>query len=232
MKILALILARGGSKGIPQKNIKKFCGKPLIQWTVKQALETSQFSRVVVSTDSQEIRDIAKESGAEAPFLRPAHLATDLSPSIDSVIHCLDYFKNDGIDFDIVALLEPTSPLRKRFQLEEIVNRFIRLSSNFDSLITIGEVKESVDLLKTIDGDEIKPYQGGEHSTARRQDIEKTYFPYGVAYLTKTEALREQKTFYTSRCTYFMLDEDQCFEIDDPIDFLINETVFKKYYFN
>ena len=230
MKILGLILARGGSKGIPNKNIKSFCGKPLITWTIEQAIQSEMFENVIVSTDSNDILNISLEAGAETPFLRPKELSSDFSPSIDSVIHSLDYLSSRGDHFDAVTLLEPTSPLRTASQLTEIVQKFINLSEEYDSLITIGKVRESVELLKTIDGEEMKPYSGNSHSTARRQDIEYTYFPYGVAYIAKTSALRDQKTFYTSRCSYFMLDDNQCFEIDDSGDFLINEALYAEYF--
>jgi len=111
-KILALIPARGGSKGLPGKNIKPLLGKPLIAWTIEQAKASKYVDRVVVSTDDDEIAEVAIRYGAEVPFLRPKELARDDSPTIDAILHALDFFSDKGERFDLLALLEPTSPLR------------------------------------------------------------------------------------------------------------------------
>jgi CMP-N,N'-diacetyllegionaminic acid synthase len=232
MSNIAIILARGGSKGIPKKNIKIFCGKPLIYWSIKQAIDSGIFDKVVVSTDCKKIRDISIESGAEAPFLRPSNLATDQSPSIDSVIHCLDYYQNKNVSFNNVCLLEPTSPLRSPGQLKSISDNFNKLSKEYDSLITIGELGESAELLKIIKGNSLEPSFSSVHSSQRRQDLSVHYFPYGVAYFIKAKVLRSERTFYAKKCTYFILEPNQCYEIDTPLDFEINEYLFEKYYYN
>jgi len=117
-KILGIIPARGGSKGLAGKNIRELCGKPLLVWTIRQALASQYLDDLIVSTDSQEIAEIAKQNGVEVPFLRPAELARDDSPSADAVIHVLDRLYQSGKTYDYVALLEPTSPLRKRNDID------------------------------------------------------------------------------------------------------------------
>ena len=233
-KILGLILARGGSKGLPKKNIKEFCGKPLIAWTISQAIGSNEFAKVVVSTDCIEISEVSNKAGAETPFLRPAALSADTSPSIDAVLHCIEYFSQHEEDFDAVCLLEPTSPLRTANQLQEIIRSFNDRSSEFNSLITVGRVREPLELFKSLDGKKLISYENvsNQHISLRRQDAKTQYFPYGVAYIAKTQTLVEEKTFYSQKSTYFVIQDDQCFEIDDQIDFDINEHLFQKYYYN
>eukprot|EP00831_Metopus_contortus_P066154 TRINITY_DN59033_c0_g1_i1.p3 TRINITY_DN59033_c0_g1~~TRINITY_DN59033_c0_g1_i1.p3 ORF type:complete len:201 (-),score=47.51 TRINITY_DN59033_c0_g1_i1:21-623(-) len=112
-RVLALVPARAGSKGLPGKNIKPFCGKPLLLWSVEHGLASSYVDSVVVSTDSREFAEIAKKGGAEVPFIRPEHLASDTAASIDVMLHTVDFLEARGDLYDILVLLEPTSPLRK-----------------------------------------------------------------------------------------------------------------------
>jgi CMP-N-acetylneuraminic acid synthetase len=112
-RVLAVVPARGGSKGLPGKNIRMICGKPLIDWTIQAALKSRFIDELIVSTDSPEIADIAAKAGASVPFLRPAGLATDTSPTIDVVEHVLEHFRAASESFDYLVLLEPTSPLRR-----------------------------------------------------------------------------------------------------------------------
>jgi CMP-N-acetylneuraminic acid synthetase len=232
LKILAIILARGGSKGLPKKNIKIFCDKPLISWAISQALKSNAFEDVVVSTDCSEISKIAKESGAYVPFLRPKELAQDTSSSIDAIIHSIDYLSEIGKDYDAVCLLEPTSPLRTPDQLKLIVEDYKKKCNQYTSVITVGKIREPLELFKVLDGDALKPLKSSTHSQSRRQDMNDYYFPYGVAYIANTINLREEKTLYTSKCSYYVIEDNQCFEIDDQIDFDINEYLFQKYYYN
>lgn len=232
LNILGIILARGGSKGLPNKNIKSFCDKPLLSWTISQALKSNAFNDVVVSTDSEEISKISTEYGAYVPFLRPKELAADDSPSIDSIIHAIEFLSNKGKQYDAVCLLEPTSPMRRVEQISLIIEDYEKKFPNFTSLITVGKVRESLDLFKTLDGDRLLPYNSSNHSQARRQDLEDYYFPYGVAYIADTKSLIKERTFYTSKCSFYKLESNQCFEIDNQTDFDINELMFKKYYYN
>ena len=121
IQILPLILARGGSKGLPKKNIKPLCGKPLIAWTIEQALGSHRIDAVVVSTDDTEIANQSKAFGAKAPFLRPKELARDDSPSVDAILHAVNWFESHGKHFDTVLLLEPTSPLRKSDDIDKAI---------------------------------------------------------------------------------------------------------------
>ena len=123
-KIISIITARGGSKGLPKKNIKKLQGKPLIAWTIEAAKKSKYLDKIIVTTDSKEISEVAKEFGAEVPFIRPSHLATDNSSSFDTIKHALNFqeFKND---YDIVVILEPTSPLRETKDIDNSLEQLI-----------------------------------------------------------------------------------------------------------
>src|SRR4030066_411377 len=137
--VLAIIPARGGSRGIPRKNVRLLCGKPLIAYTIETALSSKLIDRVVVSTEDEEIAGISKEYGAEV-IKRPEELARDDSPTIDVVMHVLNWFEEKNEYFDIVVLLEPTSPLRKENDLDSAVRLFIQKIDEADSLISLGEI--------------------------------------------------------------------------------------------
>jgi CMP-N,N'-diacetyllegionaminic acid synthase len=227
-RVIAMIPARGGSKGLPGKNIKTICGKPLISWTIQVALKSKFIDQLFVSTDSQAIADIAKVAGAPAPFLRPAMLATDNSPTIDVVEHVLEYFRAEAApSFDYVVLLEPTSPLRED---EDIDNMLIKLEASadrFDAIVSVGEVSEHPSIMKRLTGDSMEAYCPELQMALRRQDNPPAFFPYGVAYIAKTPSLLAERTFYPKRCTYYRIKRYQNYEIDDIYDFLAVENIMR-----
>ena len=123
--ILGIIPARGGSKGLPGKNILDIAGKPLIVWTIERAINSKYLDRVIVSTDDSEIAEISKKYGAEVPFTRPEELAEDTTPMMDVIFHALDFFKSKNMAFDYIALFEPTSPLRKINDIDNAIKQLI-----------------------------------------------------------------------------------------------------------
>ncbi|GAG81989.1 unnamed protein product [marine sediment metagenome] len=135
--IIALIPARGGSKGLPRKNIKELDGKPLIAHTIEVAKQSRIFDRIIVSTDDKEIAEVAKEYGAEVPFIRPAELATDTADAMDVLIHALKWFKNKGQNFDYVMKLQPTSPLRTEQDIKNSMDLIIQKDG--DSILSVSE---------------------------------------------------------------------------------------------
>ncbi|MEM9823701.1 MAG: acylneuraminate cytidylyltransferase family protein, partial [Bacteroidota bacterium] len=138
MKILGLIPARGGSKGIPGKNIKRLGGKPLIEYAIAAGLASRAIERVVVSTDDETIAQLSRQLGAQVPFIRPADLATDQSPTIDTVIHAITFFQDQGVEFDAVCLLQATSPFRSAEDIRNAIHTFRQ--SGADALISVREV--------------------------------------------------------------------------------------------
>jgi CMP-N-acetylneuraminic acid synthetase len=227
-KILAIIPARSGSKGLPGKNIKVICGKPLIVWSILAAKRCSYIDEVMVSTDSDEIANIAIEAGAEVPFLRPKNLATDVSTTFDAVKHVIaTYEKQFNKKFDYIALLEPTSPLRDETDLDQMIKKIDLLHSNYDAIVSLGQVHEHPSIMKKLHGENIIPLSGSMELPLRRQDTVPVYFPYGVGYVVKTKTLLAEETFYPLRTTFHMIKRYQCFEVDDIFDFLAIEAIMK-----
>ena len=227
-KVLALIPARGGSNGLPSKNILPMCGKPLIAWSVEKGLNSNYTDTVLVTTDSQEIADVAKAAGAHVPFLRPAELATDRSSTYDAIRHALTFLAEmEGKVFDYVVLLEPTSPLREDDDVDRMLEQLVADAAHFDSIISVGEVDEHPSIVRRLNGSCLEPFCPELQQTTRRQDNEPAYFPYGVAYIAKTDVLLAENTFYTKRCTYFKIKRYQNYEIDDIYGFLCVESVMK-----
>ena len=203
---IAIIPARSGSKGLPGKNIRPLCGKPLVVWSIETALKSRYVDEVLVSTDGDEIARISTEHGASVPFRRPPEFSTDTATTLSAVKHALDYYRdNHGREFDIVVLLEPTSPLREDEDIDLMLERFTREWDNYDSIVSLGEVREHPSIMKRLVGDGIKPFCPELAQTTRRQDNAPAYFPYGVAYIVKTGSLIQESTFYTKRCTYYLV---------------------------
>ncbi len=226
---LAIIPARGGSKGLPSKNIKELCAKPLIAWSIEAGLQSKYLDEVVVSTDYQDIADIAKQYEASVPFLRPDYLASDTATSFDAVKHTIEYYKNElNREFDYIILLEPTSPLREEDDIDNMIEKIIKSEDKFDSIVSMGEVHEHPSIMKKIvNKDYLNNYCEELELKLRRQDNDKAYFPYGVAYIVKMDSFLNEKTFYTKRNTFFEIKRYQCYEIDDIYDFLAIENIMK-----
>ena len=227
--VIAIIPARAGSKGLPGKNIKPLCGKPLIAWSIEVALRSRHLDEVMVSTEGEDIARIAVEYGAKVPFRRPLELATDTATTLSAVQHVLDCYRNKfGRQFDLVVLMEPTSPLREDSDIDRMLERLTDAWEDFDSIISMGEVREHPSIMKRLCGDGIEPFCPELIQNTRRQDNAPAYFPYGVAYVVKTRSLLEEQTFYTKRCTYHLIKRYQNYEIDDLHDFLCVEAIMKQ----
>jgi CMP-N,N'-diacetyllegionaminic acid synthase len=225
--VLALVPARGGSKGLPGKNLRSLAGKPLVVWSIEQALATPEVTRVMVSTDDPQIADVARAAGAEVPFLRPAELARDDSPTAGAVLHALDFLAARGEEFDAVLLLEPTSPLRAAGDLGRAIATLRDRWEDADSVVSLGEIHtESPFVAKTVAAGRVAPLLPPTGST-RRQDLPTAYFPYGVAYLTKVSVFRATQAFYHTSSVPLLIERWQNFEVDDAVDFLCVEAVMR-----
>ena len=198
MKILGLIPARDGSKGVPHKNQKILAGKPLVCYTIEAALACKELDRIVVSTDSDVIAKLSQKAGATVPFLRPKTLAGDNSPSIDVVIHALAFYENQGIYFDAICLLQPTCPLRQTVDITQAIQIFS--SSEADSLISVREVPHQYNphwVFEQASGSEyLKISTGEEEIIHRRQALPKAFYRDGSIYITRTETLKKTKSLY------------------------------------
>ena len=229
-RILAIVPARGGSKGLPGKNNKMLNGKPLIAWSIEQAKESNLIDEIFVTTDCIEIAKTAKNYGIDVPFLRPEKLANDTSSSVDVAAHVLSNFENEDIFFDYIILLEPTSPLRKKDDIDSAIHLAIN-NETADGVISLGEVHMEHPMIvkKVNDSGKISSYIKNVDKIDQRQQTDKAYFPYGVVYLIKTEVFKKEKSFYTDNIIPFFIERWQNYEIDDIIDFNIIELLIKKY---
>ena len=224
---LAIIPARGGSKGLPRKNIKKLKGTPLIGWTIKTALNSKYLDEIIVSSEDDEIINVVKKFGLSVPFKRPNELAKDTSTSYSVVEHAVEFLKKQGKLYDFIVLLEPTSPLREKSDIDNMIRKIVN-SSKFDAIISVGEVTLHPSSMKRIsDNGQISSFFKNIKKATRRQDNEKAYFPFGVAYIVKTDILLSKKTFYPVNSTFYKINRYQCFEIDDIYDFKIIEKIIE-----
>jgi N-acylneuraminate cytidylyltransferase/CMP-N,N'-diacetyllegionaminic acid synthase len=226
-KILGIILARGGSKGIKDKNIVKFGNKPLIKWTFDTAKKSKKISRLILSTDSKKIASIAKKNKIEVPFLRPKKFAGDNSKSIDAIEHAINFFKKQKVYFDYIVLLEPTSPLRTTIDINKSIDLIIR--NKADSLVSICKVDEiNPSFLFKKKNKKLQPLEKKISNHLRRQDVEPIYFLEGTIYISKTDVLFKKRSFCNSNTIGFEVPKWKSLEIDDKYDLEIGNSILKQ----
>ena len=231
MKNIAIILARSGSKGLPHKNIRNLAGHPLMAYTIKAALDSGMFERVMVSTDSEEYAEIARKYGAEVPFLRSVENSGDRSSSWDAVVEVLDRYKNElGENFDVVALLQVTSPLRTGEQIKQAFRKMEEMEAN--SLYSIREIDVPVswaeyvpDTLCMNEREFAVPVDPREYLP--RQTAGNAYRANGAIYLYKTEALRTDAYINETKCYGYVMGKISSIDIDDLEDFTLAEAVIQ-----
>lgn len=227
-KILAIVTARGGSKGLPGKNIKVLNGKPLIAWTINQIKDSELIDDVFISTDSVEIAEISRQYGMKVPELRPEYLASDKASSVDVIEYTVGLLEGQDKFFEYVLLLEPTSPLRKKNDLDNMI-RLACDNPDRDGVISVGKVHlEHPAILKRIsDRGNIIPYAAETKEVYQRQQHDEALFPYGVGYLIKTEVLKQEHAIYTSKILPYFIERWQNYEIDDIYDFRCIEAIMQ-----
>ncbi|WP_148570694.1 acylneuraminate cytidylyltransferase family protein [Aliarcobacter cryaerophilus] len=225
---LGIIPARGGSKGLPGKNIKELCGKPLIAWSIESGLKSKYLDEVIVTTDSKDIANIAKQYGASVPFLRPDVLASDTATSFDAIKHTIEFYKNDfDKEFDYIVLIEPTSPLREARDIDIAIEQLF--NSNADSIVGICKTEDQnpAFLVFKNEKDFISGYENHDMKVLRRQDIKDVYFFEGTIYISKTDVLLNKKTFYHENTIGYVVPKYKSLEIDDIDDFIMVEAIMK-----
>lgn len=218
--MIALIPARGGSKGIPRKNIKKLGDLPLIAYTIKAALGSRYIDKVVVSTDDKEIAEIAKGYGAEVPFIRPSKLAEDHSKAQDVYLHAVELMRDDyGNDIEKFVVLLPTVPFRTEGHIDSAIEIFNK--SNAETLISIKKMEIPVTwLLKTDESGRIKNAGfDAENASGNRQENKSYYVPNGAIYILDYELLKTQGTYYSDNTVGFLMSENDSIDIDTIDDF-------------
>jgi len=224
-RTLALITARGGSKGVPGKNIRMLGGVPLIVHSIRSALECRElFYRVIVSTDDEEIANISREAGAEVPFIRPAELASDQAKSWPVLQHAVQWVEeNDGIKLDWVFLLQPTAPFRNAEDVRAAMG--LALGGDCDSVISVVRVlAEHPALMKRIENETLVPFNVPEPEGTRRQDYRpKAYMRNGAIYITKRDVLMEQDSIWGDTIRPYVMPEERSISIDTETHFAIAE---------
>ncbi|MCX6163723.1 MAG: acylneuraminate cytidylyltransferase family protein [Ignavibacteriae bacterium] len=225
--ILALIPARSGSKGLPGKNIKVINGKPLIEWSIVCALKSKYIDKVIVSTDSKKIASISKKYKAEIPFIRPKKLSTDKASSMDVIFHCVNRLEQKKKYYDLIVLLEPTSPLRDTKDIDTAIEMLLK-KRNAESIVGVCKVESAhPDFLIKLEKSFLRPYKENKFKTIRRQDISDLYFFEGSLYISYIESLKKHKTFYHKNTLSYIVPKWKSFELDDITDFFIIEALLK-----
>ncbi len=217
-KVLAIIPARSGSKGIPQKNIVDLCGKPLIYYTIIESLKVKRFNRIFVSTDSVEIKDISEEYGVSVPFLRPAEISQDKSLSIDVVLNVLDELSQRyNESYDYVCLLQPTSPLRTSTDIENCLN--LILNSDCDSVVSLSLVDEPHPFkMKLIENGCVVPFIPNSDSSVPRQQLPKVYMLNGAIYLSTVSSIKQNKSFFGLKTIPYLMENEKSANINSQFD--------------
>ena len=222
IKIICVIPARGGSKGLPRKNIMLLAGVPLIAYTIKSAHDSKLIDRVIVSTEDAEIAAISKEYGAEV-IIRPEILAEDTTPTEPVIIHAVSVLESEGYRPNFIVTLQPTSPFKTSDQIDTAIKTI--LSGDFDSLIGLKEVKEHPYKMKKIEGGYVIPFIDKNVESNRRQDMPVIYKENGAIYISKYDILMKKGRIMGEKIKPFIMSEDTSLDIDTHLDFKIAECM-------
>ncbi len=224
MKKVAIITARGGSKRIPRKNIKEFCGKPILAYSIQAALEAGVFDTVMVSTDDEEIAEIAKKYGAEVPFYRSEKTANDYATTADVILEVIEEYEKLGQFFDMVCCIYPTAPFLTADKLKDAVQKLE--NSDADTLIPVVTFSYPVQRALVI-RDEKLVFEYPEFMDSRSQDLEPHYHDVGQFYIMKTETFKESKKIMLGNILPFEISEMEVQDIDNQTDWEIAEMKYR-----
>ncbi|WP_040758352.1 cytidylyltransferase domain-containing protein [Sporosarcina newyorkensis] len=216
-KVVAVIPARGGSKGVLRKNLRNLAGKPLIAWTIEAAAKSKYLDRILLSSDDNEIIELAKSYGCEVPFVRPAHLATDDAISADVILHALDAIT----PYDYVIMLQPTSPLRTTEDIDLCIETLVNKKAK--SCVSISESSESPYWMFKLDDEAKIDAFVKEEIIPRRQDLPIVYSLNGAVYIAEINWFKKKKTFLTNETVGFIMPRNRSYDIDTNEDFLMCE---------
>lgn len=218
-KVLGLITARGGSKGVPRKNIRPLCGKPLLAYTAEAALKAKTLTRVILSTEDEEIAEVGEQCGLEVPFLRPMELAGDATPSLSVVLHALSVLEKPGETFDAVCLLQPTNPLRRAADIDACV--LLLIESKADAVVSVLPVPHEYNPHWVFWKDEANKMSlalGGDEPVARRQDLPAAFHRDGTIYVTRRETLINRQSLYGENTQGYEIQPQFSANIDTETD--------------
>lgn len=223
-RVVAVVTARGGSKGVPGKNLRLLRGRPLIAWTVAAALGSASLARTIVSTDSEAIADAARAAGAEVPFLRPPHLATDTAAQLEVIRHALGWLAENGDHPEYVLTLQPTSPLRTSQDIDAAVQ--LALSRRARAVVGVAPVQHHPSLMRTLGPDGgLSPYLADPAHNSRRQDHEALYAINGAIYVNRCADLLESGQFSPAGALAYMMPAERSIDIDEAWQFQVAEAL-------
>jgi CMP-N-acetylneuraminic acid synthetase len=228
MNVVGFVFARAGSKGLPGKNILSIGGKPLIAWSIECALKVSRIERLIVSTDSPEIASIARDYGAEIPFMRPSRLATDESPEWDSWKHALNYLKEStGTLPNIMISIPPVAPLREPVDIENCLSEYDKGSS--DVVITVTESRRNpyFNMVKSLPDKKYGLVSAPDSLIHRRQDVPIIYDVTTVCYVANSEFVISHNSIFEGRVGAVRVPSERSIDIDTPLDFQLAEYLMK-----
>jgi len=224
-KILGVITARGGSQGLPGKNIKLLGGKPLIAYSIEAAKRSNLLTHIIVSTDSEEIAAVAKQYGAEVPFLRPKEISGDDTPHTPVMIHAISEMEKKVSEiFDYAVILQPTSPFRVPEDIDETLKKLINFEA--DSSVTLVDVGDFHPIkAKRLEGDRVLPFCMDEEEGVRRQDLPQAYRRSGSVYAMRRDLLMKDKRLYGDNIVGYVVPEERSVDINDGIDWMRAEAM-------
>lgn len=225
-KILGLIPARGGSKGIPRKNIKLLQGKPLIAYSIETALKVKSIDKVIVSSEDEEIIRIAKKYGAQVPFVRPQKLAKDHSTAFGVLEHACTFLRTQlNEEYDYLCLLEPTAPLRTVQDVEKAIALLIN-TQGAEAVVGISEaIVFHPSVIFSMNERYFLKKVFNDIGISRRQNLARFFYPNAALYISEIKALLKKKSFYHEKTIGYLMPKYRSIEIDEPEDFLINEAI-------
>ncbi len=222
--VLGIITARGSSKRIPRKNLRSLLGRPLVEYTIKAALESKFLTKVILSTDDDEIMKVGRQCGVEVPFKRPSQLAEDDTPTVDVAIHAVEFMEKHGFLPDIIVILEPTSPLRQAQDIDNAIRKHIE--SDADSVVSVTLTDHWHPIrAKKIEHDILQDYSLEEKEGVRRQDLPPVYFRNGAFYSVKRDVLINKHRLYGKVTRPYIMPRERSVDINEEIDLKIAEIL-------
>ena len=227
MTALGLIVARGGSKGLPRKNLRPLGGRPLIVHTIEAALACRGLARTILSSEDAEIIEVARGAGCPAPFVRPGELADDRSSSLDVTLHALDWLeRHESFRPEVVVLLPPTAPLRRAEHIEGALEvLWAEAASGAEAVVAVTEPDYPPYWMLTESGGRLSWLFPEGGAVDRRQDLPRAYRPNGSIYAIRVEALRAQRTFYPRATAPYLMPREVSVNIDSEMDFTLAELL-------
>jgi CMP-N,N'-diacetyllegionaminic acid synthase len=233
--VVGIVPARGGSKGLPGKNLLRIGGKPLIAYTILTAKQAHCLDRIIVTTDSPEIAAVSRRYGAEVPFLRPKRLARDTTHTPAVIEHAIVYLeKHEAMEVNVIVTLQPTSPFRRPEQIDSAVKMLLN-NRRFDSVITVREVRLPPFWMFRRGKNVLFPFvnNGIDYSLKERQQLPSVYGPNGAVYVTRRELLRDRGLLFSAfaggRTGSVLMDERASLDIDGPVDFMLAKMLIEKH---